>query len=77
MFELRYLFGSALVILLFDSIAANAEPSFMGVGDLPGGAFESGAFDVSADGSTVVGESEGEAFISKNQKFDIYAFIEG
>jgi len=33
-------------------------PSFRGVGDLPGGAIDSAALDVSADGSVVVGESE-------------------
>jgi probable HAF family extracellular repeat protein len=33
-------------------------PSFRGVGDLPGGAFDSAALDVSADGNVVVGESE-------------------
>ena len=39
--------------------AASAEPRFMGLGDLPGGRFNSGAWGVSADGSTVVGTSEG------------------
>jgi probable HAF family extracellular repeat protein len=35
---------------------------FMGLGDLPGGSFYSAAFDVSADGSIVVGESNPRAF---------------
>jgi hypothetical protein len=33
-------------------------PSFQGLGDLPGGGFSSLAYDVSADGSTVVGNGE-------------------
>ncbi len=41
--------------------------TFVGLGDLVGGAYTSAAFDVSADGSVVVGRSEsasgGEAFI--------------
>lgn len=36
---------------------AGGPPSFQGVGDLPGGIFESRASDVSADGSVVVGWS--------------------
>ena len=36
---------------------ALAQPSFMGLGDLPGGSFHSEAWGVSADGSTVVGAS--------------------
>ncbi len=34
---------------------AAAGPFFMGLGDLPGGGFFSGASDVSADGSVVLG----------------------
>ncbi len=34
-------------------------PTFEGVGDLPGGATSSAAHDISADGATVVGESDG------------------
>jgi len=34
-----------------------ATASFQGLGDMPGGVFNSRAFDVSADGSTVVGYS--------------------
>ena len=32
--------------------------SFIGIGDLPGGAFFSQAFGISSDGSTIVGQSE-------------------
>jgi probable HAF family extracellular repeat protein len=50
-----------IVVLLFGwfSLAAIADPRFfMGLGDLPGQAFHSRAHDISADGTTVVGESE-------------------
>ncbi len=47
-------------------VYAQATPSFQGLGDLPGGDFESLAQDVSADGQVVVGGSSsangGEAF---------------
>lgn len=50
----------ALAAVLLWTAAAHAQvPSFTGVGDLPGGGAESAAFDVSADGSVVVGESLG------------------
>jgi probable HAF family extracellular repeat protein len=46
--------------------AEAAGPLFMGLGGLPGGGFNSFAYDISADGSVVVGEglsaSGGEAF---------------
>jgi len=44
--------------LVFGVSSAQAEPSFQGLGDLPQGIFKSHAYAVSADGSTVVGESE-------------------
>jgi probable HAF family extracellular repeat protein len=51
--------GLALAAGLFLALAwsAHAEPMFMGLGDLPGGTFDSSSWAVSADGSTVVGES--------------------
>jgi len=39
------------------SVEAAAEPSFTGLGDLPGGSYESNAWGVSGDGSVVVGHS--------------------
>jgi probable HAF family extracellular repeat protein len=49
----------ALAAVLLWTAAARAQaPTFTGVGDLPGGAVGSAGFDVSADGSVVVGESE-------------------
>jgi probable HAF family extracellular repeat protein len=36
---------------------ATADPSFQGLGDLPGGDFHSAAYAVTADGSTVVGRA--------------------
>jgi len=42
-------------------VGAQAIPSFSGVGDLPGGAADSAAADVSADGSVVVGLSASSA----------------
>src|SRR5262245_27089410 len=58
-----YLSGAAL---LFGSILvlagrASAAPSFLGLGHLPGGV-SSSAGGVSADGSVVVGGSDGQAF---------------
>jgi probable HAF family extracellular repeat protein len=45
-----------------DLIGDVCEPSFTGVGDLPGGSFFSQALAVSADGSTVVGPSSPGVF---------------
>jgi probable HAF family extracellular repeat protein len=45
------------VVLVTLSGTADAEPYFMGLGDLPGGTFSSYATGVSADGSVVVGRS--------------------
>jgi probable HAF family extracellular repeat protein len=44
--------------------------SFQGLGDLPGGDFESFAFDVSADGSTVVGRSSSIAEVYDSSEDD-------
>ena len=38
--------------------AASAAPMFMALGDLPGGSFGTIAYAISADGSTVVGQSQ-------------------
>ena len=46
-----------VILMLLLAGPAQAAPSFTGVGDLPGGVVESRAFDVSADGSVVVGHS--------------------
>jgi probable HAF family extracellular repeat protein len=48
--------GLLAVILASGECAAQA--SFQGLGDLPGGTFESRAYGVSADGNTVVGYSD-------------------
>lgn len=48
--------GAALVFLT--SSAAQSAPFFMGLGDLSGGGFKSQAYEISADGSTVVGSSD-------------------
>jgi hypothetical protein len=42
-------------VTLGPASAAWTEPVFMGLGDLPGGGFCSGASGISADGSVVVG----------------------
>jgi probable HAF family extracellular repeat protein len=42
---------------------ASEEASFVGVGDLPGGTFESCATDVSGDGSVIVGSSRSGDFL--------------
>ncbi len=51
---------AALAVLLNAQLvlAANSGPFFIGLGDLPGGAFHSVGTDVSADGSTVAGYSQ-------------------
>ena len=57
--------GSALL-----ASSAHAAPSFRGLGDLPGGVYESSATAISADGSTVVGQGNSasgyEAFVWRN-----------
>ncbi len=45
---------------LWSPLQAVGPCTFAGVGDLPGGVFRSNAFDVSADGSVVVGESHSD-----------------
>jgi len=60
----------AVVVLVFACFATSAQsviqPSFQGLGDLPGGGFSSQAHGVSADGSVIVGygttDSGPEAF---------------
>jgi probable HAF family extracellular repeat protein len=42
----------------FEAFRWTADGSMVGLGDLPGGRFSSNGWDVSADGSVVVGESE-------------------
>ena len=48
----------AAAFILTAASPSNATPSFMGLGGLPGGAFESHGQAVSADGSVVVGRSD-------------------
>lgn len=52
--------GSTLLCLISGVAVARAQ-SFSGIGDLAGGAFESEAYGVSADGRTVVGRSRSAA----------------
>ena len=57
--------GREITQLLFVSVAVGpslcyGQPTLRGLGDLPGGAFRSEAYDVSADGSVVVGTSHSE-----------------
>ena len=46
-------------LLCASSALSQAAPTFYGVGDIAGGIYESEAFAISADGSTVVGSSQG------------------
>ena len=46
------------IVCLGFAFNASAKPLFMGLGDLPGGDFGSGAYAVSADSSVVVGSSK-------------------
>ena len=62
----RWLLIAAAFVLA--SHSAHASPFFMGLGDLPGGSFNSEAESVSADGSVVVGRGrnandDNEAFL--------------
>ncbi len=50
----------AAVVCCWSPLRAVAQCTFAGLGDLPGGTFRSNAFDVSADGSVVVGDSLSE-----------------
>lgn len=54
--------GLLLVALVAAVPAAAQETRFQGIGDLPGGLFNSAALDVSADGAVVVGFSSGGEF---------------
>jgi probable HAF family extracellular repeat protein len=47
----------ALTVLAFGSVAPAQAARFLGLGSLPGGSFNSHAYDVSANGSVVVGDS--------------------
>ena len=55
MLRIRIFAGLAAVGLLISPLPALAQASFEGLGDLPGGAFNSSARAVSADGSVVAG----------------------
>jgi len=54
----KWFVASTLVVALVSVPAFAATPSFQGLGDLPGGDFESEAYAVSADGRVVVGWSQ-------------------
>ncbi len=55
----KFLLAVSLVCLL----SVSTEADIIGLGDLPGGAFGSGANGVSDNGSFVVGSSDGEAMV--------------
>ena len=60
--DLKCLFAVlAAALILTAATPSGATPSFMGLGDLPGGDFDSRALAVSADGSVVVEQSESGA----------------
>ena len=61
---------SILVVAMALAITANVlatTASFQGLGDLPGELFSSSAYDVSADGSVVVGKSRSAQPIGNNE----------
>ena len=64
---------AAIAAIAIGASRSNAVPiaSFMGIGDLPGGWFESHALAISADGSVVVGASHSSA----KSTIDTGAFI--
>ena len=55
MLRIRIFAGLAAVGLLISPLPALAQASFQGLGDLPGGAFNSSARAVSADGFVIAG----------------------
>jgi uncharacterized membrane protein len=58
MFQISNPARRILVLSLVSLLGAEARAqSFQGIGDLAGGAFDSGAYGISADGTTVVGRS--------------------
>ena len=63
----RYLLTVVLTGLVVGAPPSLAQPSFQGLGDLPGGPFESAAFGISADGTTVVGR--GRSSVNGYQAF--------
>lgn len=74
----RISYGCTFVVAMTLCALAQASSakaaSFQGLGDLPGGEFSSSAYDVSADGSTVVGNSDsanGEEAFRWTQKTSI------
>ena len=58
--DLVMLLASLLSTVPYGVQPASAQPSFQGLGDLPGGPYESQPYGVSADGSVVVGWSLAE-----------------
>ncbi len=59
----------AVVVTAMGSAAMADLPSFQGLGDLPGGEIYSWAYDVSADGSAVVGHSKSSSGTEANEAF--------
>ena len=59
----------AVVVTALGSAAMADLPSFQGLGDLPGGEIYSWAYDVSADGSAVVGHSKSSSGTEANEAF--------
>ena len=57
MLRIRIFAALAAVGLLISPLPALAQASFQGLGDLPGGDFNSAAYAISADGSVVAGQS--------------------
>lgn len=50
---------NALVLACLAALATPAQAEFFGLGDFPGGTYSSTAYAISADGLTIVGESNG------------------
>jgi probable HAF family extracellular repeat protein len=57
---IRRLRRTAVLALVVAGTSADALPLFTGIGDVPGGAFESYAYAVSRDGTTVVGSGQAD-----------------
>jgi RNA polymerase sigma factor (sigma-70 family) len=68
----KCLFLLALLSFTIGRAWSQPDPSFEGLGDLPGGEFFSLAWDVSADGSVVTGYSISNVIESKGNSFPLY-----
>ena len=71
-----FLAFAVLVVLGWSSGASAASCSFKGLGDLPGGGSSSAAYDISADGSVVVGQGRVSVPIFRTPRWEAFCWTE-